>query len=119
MTISNRGIVSFDLAATLDNLGGDTELLSQLAELFAAGCEEQCREMESAATAGDAIALGKAAHRFKGSAGIFIGCAAAVHAAALEQECKSGLPPDAVAKSERVLDVARELNAELQQMLLG
>jgi HPt (histidine-containing phosphotransfer) domain-containing protein len=112
-------MASFDLAATLDNLGSDSELLSQLAELFAAGFEEQCSEIESAAAAGDAVALGKAAHRFKGSAGIFIGCAAAVHAAALEQECKSGLPPDAVAKSERVLAAARELNAELQHLLLG
>jgi HPt (histidine-containing phosphotransfer) domain-containing protein len=83
------------------------------------GLEEQCRELDDAAAAGDALALGKAAHRLKGSAGIFIGSAAAVQAGVLEQECKCGMPADAGSKVAQVLAAARELNAELHSRLHG
>ncbi len=71
---------AFDEATAIRRVGGDRELLAELAGLFLGQCPLWMAEIRAALTGGDARALQRAAHSLRGSVGNF-GAAAAVEAA--------------------------------------
>jgi CheY-like chemotaxis protein/HPt (histidine-containing phosphotransfer) domain-containing protein len=60
-----------DRSAALERVGGDAQLLRELAELFLDDCPRQQAEIRDALARGDAPKLHRAAHTLKGSAGNF------------------------------------------------
>jgi HPt (histidine-containing phosphotransfer) domain-containing protein len=73
-----------DRAIALSRVGGDAELLQEMAQLFLEECPSQLESVRAAVRARDAKALERSAHSLKGSVGNF--GAAAAHQAALELE---------------------------------
>jgi PAS domain S-box-containing protein len=74
-----------DQASALDRVGGNVELLGQLAVVFRDDCGRLVQELRDAVSAGDAARLRGAAHTLKGMAGFFAAPAATEAALALEE----------------------------------
>ena len=89
---------SIDLAALMDRLAGDRELLVELIGLYLEDDQALIDQVAAAIAAGDASRLARAAHTLKGSVGNF--CAAAAHSAAAAVE--------AAARADRI-DLATPL----------
>ena len=71
---------AFDMAAALERVDGDAELLKELAGLFLGECPQWMAEIRQAIDQRDAAKLHQAAHTLKGSVGNF-GARAAFEAA--------------------------------------
>ncbi|MBI4873076.1 MAG: Hpt domain-containing protein [Acidobacteria bacterium] len=67
----NRDLASLDRALALERVGGDEELLREIAVLFLEECPQMMSEIQSAVATGNAIALERTAHSLKGSVGNF------------------------------------------------
>ncbi len=80
----------FDRAAALDRVGGDLELLIELAGMFMEDYPQILAEIESALRNGDSDALSASAHTLKGAVGNFSAQNAYDAAFALEQIGRSG-----------------------------
>ncbi|MBX3411151.1 MAG: response regulator [Pirellulales bacterium] len=76
-----HGHATLDLDATMQRLGGDRQLLGELAELFRTTVPELMGEIHTAVETADAPRVKLAAHRLRGMAGNF-GAAATMAAAA-------------------------------------
>jgi HPt (histidine-containing phosphotransfer) domain-containing protein len=59
------------MAAALARVGGDEELLSEIAEIFLDQCPEALSEVRAAVESKDPVTLQEAAHSLKGSVGNF------------------------------------------------
>ena len=59
----------FEREAALERLGGDTQLLSEVIQLFLADCPRRLAAMKTALDARDAEAIAREAHQLKGAAG--------------------------------------------------
>ena len=79
MSFSNQ-IAVLDRAVALERVGGDSELLQEMAQLFLDEYPMQLEAVRVAVRARDAKALERSAHSLKGSVGNF-GAAAAQEAA--------------------------------------
>lgn len=79
MSFSNQ-IAVLDRAVALERVGGDSELLQEMAQLFLEEYPSQLDAVRAAVSARDARALERSAHSLKGSVGNF-GAAAAQEAA--------------------------------------
>jgi two-component system sensor histidine kinase/response regulator len=79
---SNEGVVTvaIDRDVALSRVGGDAELLKEIAQLFLEDYPKSMEDLRRAALSGDAKCLERAAHGLKGSVANF-GAAAAVEAA--------------------------------------
>jgi two-component system, sensor histidine kinase and response regulator len=73
-----------DLAALMDRLAGDRELLLELIGLYLEDEQTLIDQVAAAIAAGDSARLARAAHTLKGSVGNF--CAQGAHTAALALE---------------------------------
>ncbi len=62
---------AFDMAAALERVDGDIELMKELAGLFLDECPQRMAEIRQAITQSDAAKLANAAHTLKGSVGNF------------------------------------------------
>ena len=71
---------AFDMAAALERVDGDAELMKELAGLFLGECPQRMAEIRQAIDQRDASRLHQAAHTLKGSVGNF-GARAAFEAA--------------------------------------
>ena len=103
--------VSFDQGQALDRLGGDTDLLLQIAEIFCQTAPPKLAEIRQALAAGDAGTLTRAAHSLKGSVANFSAGRAWEAARNLEMAGRGGQ-----------LDLAKELAVQLEhevECLLG
>ncbi len=81
--------MGFDLAVALERVGGDEELLKEIADLFVEDAPQLLEAIRVAVEAGDGSALHRAAHSLKGSVANF-GAEEAVKAAfQLEQMGKN------------------------------
>lgn len=79
-----------DRDAALGRVGGDLDLLREIAVLFADECPRVLQDLRDALAEGDAPAIGRAAHGLKGSAANF-GAVPAVDAAVrIEQSAHAG-----------------------------
>ncbi|MBM3724222.1 MAG: Hpt domain-containing protein [Acidobacteria bacterium] len=64
-------LISLNRAVALERVGGDEELLAEVAELFLDDCPNMMREIRTALASGDAKMLERAAHTLKGSVANF------------------------------------------------
>ena len=76
----SEDLAGLDLAAALARVGGDEELLKEIAEMFVDQCPDALAEVHRAVESNDSDALQNAAHSLKGSVGNF-GAKAAFEAA--------------------------------------
>jgi len=67
----HRGQEPIDTASALARVGGDVEVLKEVAAVFLEELPESLRSLREAVTAGDARAIERAAHKLKGSVGNF------------------------------------------------
>jgi HPt (histidine-containing phosphotransfer) domain-containing protein len=95
---------AIDLAAVLDRIDGDQELLRELAALYLEDERRLRGQIEHAAHAGDAAAIARAAHTLKGAVSNFCAPGAQAAALALENSGRQGRVEDARALLAR-LDV--------------
>jgi HPt (histidine-containing phosphotransfer) domain-containing protein len=105
-----------DREAAISRVGGDEELLQEIARLFLDDAPSLLSAIETAASAGDAKGLERAAHTLKGSVSNF--GAAETYAAALELE-KQGRAADFAGIPERIARLRRaldELRPELEAL---
>jgi len=98
-----------NLAAALDRVGGDRELLEEVALVFLETSGELLGKVRKAVGAGDAAALERAAHALKGSVGNF--GAEPAYQAAMRLE-KMGRSRDLTG----VEDALRALETELERL---
>jgi two-component system sensor histidine kinase/response regulator len=95
-----------DRAAALSRVGGDLELLKEIAELFLNEYPRELAEIRQALATGDALMLERSAHGLKGSVANFGARSAVDSAFQLEQLGKAGKldqAPGALAELERAL----------------
>lgn len=79
-----------DRAVALNRVGGDSELLQEMAQLFLEECPSQMNAIREAVESRDAHAIERAAHSLKGSVGNFGANAAHQAAATLEMLGRAG-----------------------------
>jgi HPt (histidine-containing phosphotransfer) domain-containing protein len=79
-----------DLNTTLDNLGGDPELLEEILGFFMEMAPEQLDDLQAAVEAGDVAAVDLQAHSMKGGAGNVGAVRLAAAAKELEMMAKGG-----------------------------
>ena len=79
----------FDKDSALDRVGGDLDLLIELANMFMEDCPNMIRQIEVAAEVGDADLLHRCAHTLKGAVGNFSAQASFDAANALEARGRS------------------------------
>jgi HPt (histidine-containing phosphotransfer) domain-containing protein len=80
----------YDRAAVLENLGGDSDLLAEIAGIFISDWPGNVARLRAALAAGDATALRSAAHSVKGAVGNFAATRAVDAARALEYAGRDG-----------------------------
>lgn len=100
-----------DRTKVLERMGGDRDLLKEIAGLFVSECPRMLSDIRDAVKDGDAEALHKAAHALKGSVGNFAAEAAVQAALRLETMGRTGAMSDAsraVKELEREIDRVRE-----------
>jgi len=81
---------SLDIAVAVGRVGGDEELLKEIALIFIEQCPGALAEIRAAAEAADAEALERTAHALKGSVANFGAEAARAAAYAIEEMGRSG-----------------------------
>ncbi|MBZ5642413.1 MAG: response regulator [Acidobacteriia bacterium] len=64
----SSGVPAFDMDAALEYLGGDADLLREIAVMFQPQCEKCMGKLREAVSKGDAIGIEFAAHALKGAA---------------------------------------------------
>ena len=106
---------SLDLDAALERLGGDLEVLREVAGLFLQETPGLMAAVERAVQAGNAQALARAAHSLKGSVSTFCAQEAYEAARALEMAGRnhdlSQAAPDLLRLSSAIQTLAPELSA--------
>lgn len=107
---------ALDRQEALSRVGGDIELLREIAVLFMDECPRALAEMQDAIERGDAVKLESAAHALKGSVGNF-GARAAVEAAfRLEQMGRAGELGDAKEVLRGLQTALAALSTELARL---
>lgn len=81
---------TIDMEAALDEIGGDEELLCEIAEIFLEDYRDLQRRMRRAACEADREALYSVVHSIKGSAASFRANNAVHCAQAIERLCRAG-----------------------------
>lgn len=110
MPPSSCGADSLDVAAALDRVEGDRELLDELLRLFIEGSPAAMQEMRQALHERDAHRLDRLAHTIKGSSGSLGANRTAEAALVLEMRARSGA-------LENAGDLIDALQAELDRVL--
>ncbi len=103
--------LALDKAKILERIGGDRDLLNELAELFAAECPSMLSNVRDAVRDVQADALEKAAHALKGSVGNFAAEAAVQAALRLEM---MGRNRDMAQAPQALQDLEREIRRVLK-----
>ncbi len=106
---------TFDSAEALAVVGGDKELLSQMAGLFCAESPSMLSAIKQSLIDGDANALARAAHALKGSVGNFGKSESYRLASALEEKGRAGAM---TGTSDQFLSLERTI-ARFEQDLRG
>ena len=109
-------LISLDHAVVLERLGGDEELLQEVAQLFLEEYPTLLSEINEAAQTGDALRMERAAHSLKGSIANF-GAEQAVQAAlTVEKIGRSGDLKDAAQAYEQLAALMRQLHPCFEQL---
>jgi HPt (histidine-containing phosphotransfer) domain-containing protein len=113
LVVNEIPVPVLDRAFAEARVGGDAELLRELAALFLEEYPRLLEAIRAALAAGDARALERAAHGLKGSVANFGAPAAVAAALALEQAGKRGELPGAGERLARLECVLETLRSEL------
>ncbi len=108
-------LVRLDYAIVLERLGGDAELLQEVAQLFLEEYPALMSEIREAAQRGDAQRLARAAHSLKGAVGNFVSEPAVQAALAVEMIGRSGDLTGAEAAYAQLAAVMRQLHPCFEQ----
>jgi two-component system, sensor histidine kinase and response regulator len=110
---------SIDLAALMDRLAGDRELLQELIGLYLDDEQALIGRVAGAVAAADPVGLARSAHTLKGSVGNF--CAPAAHGAvaALELAGREGRMSDAGPLFDRMIVELDKVRAALRDLAAG
>jgi HPt (histidine-containing phosphotransfer) domain-containing protein len=98
-----------DLTHTLENLGGDPELLREIMDFFVEMVPQQIDDLAAAVAAGDLTTVGLQAHGMKGGAGNVGAVHMAATARELELLAKSGTLAGAAEMVARLRDNFRDV----------
>lgn len=102
-----------DLAALLDSVGGDRELLDELASTFTAEVPTWIAELQAAVSSGDSATVFRVAHGVTGAVGYFKATGGRQAAADLEAMGRAGK----LEKASAALDVLQGKLLELSAFL--
>jgi two-component system sensor histidine kinase/response regulator len=102
-----------DLQLALSRVGGDKELLQEIAVLFIEECPRAFAEIQEAVAAGDAAKLENAAHALKGSVANFGARDAVATAFRLEQMGRANDMSEAEAMQRKLESALAAVCAEL------
>jgi HPt (histidine-containing phosphotransfer) domain-containing protein len=105
-----------DLEHTLENLGGDPELLREIMDFFVEMVPQQIDELAMAVQAGDVATVGLQAHGMKGGAGNVGAVRVAATARELEMLAKGGTLTGADELVERLREDFREMHGVLPRL---
>ena len=114
---SKENPLPYDREEALVNVGGSDEFLRQMVELFLAECPKQLAEIEKEHSAGDQVALTRAAHTFKGSVSMFAAESATKAAKRIEEMSRAGDLSEYDQAWKELQLRAAELTAALKQEL--
>jgi HPt (histidine-containing phosphotransfer) domain-containing protein len=115
----SQGIMNLNRALALERVGGDEELLREIAGLFLEDYPSLITQIEQAVAASDANSLERAAHSLKGSIANF-GSDPAYHAAfELEQIGRNKNLEHAAEAYARLLSVMGHVCPELEALSAG
>ncbi len=110
--------MNLNRALALERVGGDEELLREIAVLFLEDCPSLMTKIDQAVNANDATNLERAAHSLKGSVANFGSDAAYQAAFDLEQIGRSKNMEQAREAHARLISVMDEVCPELQALSL-
>ncbi len=105
-----------DLERTLENLGGDHELLREIMDFFVELIPQQIEDLAAAVLAGDVTTVGLQAHGMKGGAGNVGAVRVAATARELEMLAKEGSLEGASELVQRLRDEFRDLHEILPRL---
>jgi two-component system, sensor histidine kinase and response regulator len=106
-----------DCDAALARVGGDADLLKEIARIFLDDCPRAMAEMRDASARGDCVLLERAAHGLKGAASNFGASNVVAAALNLEKMGRSGTV-EGFAPAYRELDTAlSKLHDELESLI--
>lgn len=88
--VVNPDVTPFDYRTALDRVGGDAELLKELAQLFLEESARMLAELRAASQRADVKTIERTAHGLKGAVANFGACAATEAALRLEQLGREG-----------------------------
>ncbi|MBN2170269.1 MAG: response regulator, partial [Candidatus Krumholzibacteriota bacterium] len=106
----------FDRAAALDRVGGDLDLLIELAGMFLEDSPRMLDQIEEAVEQGDADALTRGAHTLKGAVGNFSAQAAFDAAMNLEMIGRGGDLTEAPGACQKLVEEVRRLQPALASL---
>jgi CheY-like chemotaxis protein len=110
---------AFSLEEALERVDHDQELLAEIAGLFLAAAPEMLETIATSVVAGDAAALGRAAHRLKGSILTFGAAEAADLALSLEQAGRENDLAGARATLPRLTEAVARLRTALEAFVVN
>jgi HPt (histidine-containing phosphotransfer) domain-containing protein len=108
-----------DHAALLAGVDGNRRFLRELARLFLADCPLNLAEIKEAIRHSDAVALGRAAHKLKGSIGNFAAKNACAAVQRLETMGRDGNLDNAVEACGALESELALLNEELRRLTMN
>lgn len=111
--------MNLNRALALERVGGDEELLREIAVLFLEDCPSLMTKIEQAIAAGDAHNLERAAHSLKGSVANFGSDPAYEAAFDLEQIGRSKNLENVHAAHARLISVMGHVCPELEALSVG
>ncbi len=106
--------IAFDKDVALERLGGDDELLAELAEVYLDDQDAMMSDVEAAVRARDSEALARAAHKLKGAASNFCAEATVAVALRLEEMGRNGDLSDVAASWDELREAVVALTGELK-----
>ena len=106
---------ALDRQATLDRIGGDENLLGELASLFLGNLDSMIAKVREAAARGDASALERTAHALKGAVGNFAADEGYQAALDVEYYARQGLLASAAEACERLEQAMARLRLSLEE----
>lgn len=109
-------LLVLDRAVALDRVGGDEELLAEVAQLFLEDYPNSMREIDEAVAKGDAKLLERAAHTLKGAASNFGANPVTETAFALEMAGRKGSLMAISNDYARLTSALRELHQDLEKL---
>ena len=115
MNVTNQ-LAVLDQAIALSRVGGDEELLREMAQLFLEEYPRVLSEVRSAVGSGNAKAVERGAHNLKGSVGNFGADSAFQAALELEMAGRRGNLADIKGQFARLEAALRDLHPLMQQL---